>query len=190
MNDSNICECRQYSCTTCLADIFPVYFNGTPAASVSNTVRVIVRCNTDIVFVQVLFGLDILVPMHFGNKTVDLLVAGPNEGQNNGPFLYTISGTIGATYAGIERGVSVPFCDCRSRWCFLTSALKIPGIAISAGNGTHRSFTTNTGLPDDPANTVARLTANFVAALANTTNTTTDRILPLSVGLGYVYLSH
>lgn len=43
--------------------------------------------------------------MHFGNKTIDLVVAGPNEGQNNGPFLYTISGTIGATYAAVERNV-------------------------------------------------------------------------------------
>ena len=66
------------------------YFNGTPAATVA-------------------FALDVIVPMKFGspaNQTIDLIVAGPNEGQNNGPFLYTLSGTIAATYFGVERGVN------------------------------------------------------------------------------------
>ncbi|KAF7796743.1 hypothetical protein EIP86_007926 [Pleurotus ostreatoroseus] len=120
------------------------YFNGTPAAAV-------------------IFGIDILAPQHFKNEKIDLVVAGPNEGQNNGPFLYTISGTIGATYAAVERG--------------------IPGIAISAGNGTHRSFTTNTGKADDPANIAARLTVNFVEALAKGVDTKKERLLPLGLGL-------
>ena len=29
---------------------------------------------------------------------------------------------------------------------------QVPAVAFSAGNGTHRSFTTNTGEKDDPAN--------------------------------------
>ena len=33
----------------------------------------------------------------------------PNEGQNNGPFLYTLSGTIGAAYISVERGVCSSF---------------------------------------------------------------------------------
>lgn len=65
------------------------YFNGTPAATVA-------------------FGLDIVAPMHFGNKTIDLVVTGPNEGSNLGPFLYTLSGTLGAAYAAVYRGVCIP----------------------------------------------------------------------------------
>ncbi|KAK0197438.1 sure-like protein [Armillaria mellea] len=121
------------------------YFNGTPAASA-------------------VFGIDIIAPMHFGSKPIDLVVSGPNEGGNNGPFLYTLSGTIGASYASVERG--------------------IPAIAISAGNGTHRSFTTNTGAKDDPANIAAQLVADFVAALAFGIDTTKTRLLPLGVGIG------
>ncbi|KAK0483315.1 sure-like protein [Armillaria novae-zelandiae] len=121
------------------------YFNGTPAASA-------------------VFGIDIIAPVHFGSKPIDLVVSGPNEGGNNGPFLYTLSGTIGASYASVERG--------------------IPAIAISAGNGTHRSFTNNTGAKDDPANIAAQLVANFVAALARGIDTTKTRLLPLGVGIG------
>ena len=43
--------------------------------------------------------------MHFGNQSIDLVVAGPNEGANAGPFLYTLSGTMGATYISVYRGV-------------------------------------------------------------------------------------
>ena len=38
--------------------------------------------------------------------------------------------------------------------------------------------------PDDPANIVANLTANFVDALVNTTKQG-DRILPVGVGIKY-----
>ncbi|KAK7693133.1 hypothetical protein QCA50_002699 [Cerrena zonata] len=119
------------------------YFNATPSESV-------------------LFGLDIVIPQFFDNRTIDLVVSGPNEGNNLGPFTYTLSGTIGAAYTAVERGV--------------------PAIAFSAGNGTHRSYTTNTGLPDDPANIAGRLSANLVAALASGFNGT-GRLLPLGVGL-------
>lgn len=54
------------------------YYNGTPAA-----------CT--------FFALDYVVPKYWGGKKVDLLVSGPNFGDNLGPFLYTLSGTIGAT---------------------------------------------------------------------------------------------
>jgi 5'-nucleotidase len=84
-----------------------------------------------------LFGIDVLGPKHFGTGDIDLVIAGPNESQNNGPFFYTISGTVGATYASIERSY--------------------PAIAVNAGNGTHRSFTTNTGEASDPANLAAKV---------------------------------
>ena len=54
------------------------YYNGTPAA---------------VTFV----ALDYVVPTYTNWTKVDLLVAGPNFGNNLGPFLYTLSGTIGAT---------------------------------------------------------------------------------------------
>ncbi|TDL25054.1 5'/3'-nucleotidase sure [Rickenella mellea] len=123
------------------------YFNGTPAATAA-------------------FALDIIAPIHFGkpaNQSVDLVVSGPNEGNNNGPFLYTLSGTIGAAYLSVERG--------------------FPAIALSAGNNTHRSFTTNTGAKTDPANLAAAVTAQLVTALARGVNTKKQRLLPLGVGI-------
>ncbi|KAH9946376.1 sure-like protein [Epithele typhae] len=88
------------------------------------------------------FGIDIVAPKKFGSVPIDLVVSGPNEGHNNGPFLFTLSGTIGAAYLAVERG--------------------IPAIAFSAGNNTHRSFTTNTGEADDPANLAAKVSPTFV----------------------------
>ncbi|KAI0362765.1 5'/3'-nucleotidase sure [Trametes cingulata] len=123
-------------------DLF--YFNGTPAATV-------------------VFGIDIVAPMHFGSSPIDLVVSGPNEGQNNGPFLYTLSGTIGAAYTAVERG--------------------IPAIAFSAGNSTHRSFTTNTNKKSDPANLAAKVVADLVRALSDKVNVTQELLLPLGVGL-------
>lgn len=55
---------------------------------------------------QAVFGLDVIRPMVLGNDTnIDLVVAGPNEGGNAGPWLFTLSGTIGATYHSVYRGV-------------------------------------------------------------------------------------
>ncbi len=54
---------------------------------------------------QAVFGIDIIAPQKFGSTPIDLVVSGPNEGQNNGPFVYTLSGTVGATYTSVERGV-------------------------------------------------------------------------------------
>ena len=60
------------------ADSHIWYYNGTPAA-------------------VTFFALDYVVPKYTGWSKVDLLVSGPNFGNNLGPFLYTLSGTIGAT---------------------------------------------------------------------------------------------
>ncbi|KAI0332087.1 5'/3'-nucleotidase sure [Cubamyces sp. BRFM 1775] len=123
-------------------DLF--YFNGTPAAAV-------------------VFGIDILAPIHFGSNPIDLVVSGPNEGQNNGPFVFTLSGTVGATYTAVERG--------------------IPAVAFSAGNSTHRSYTTNTGDASDPANLAAKVVVNIVRALSSNVNVSQERLLPLGVGM-------
>ena len=53
---------------------------------------------------QAVFGIDLIAPKVFG-APIDLVVSGPNEGNNLGPFIYTLSGTVGATYTSIERGV-------------------------------------------------------------------------------------
>jgi len=67
-------------------DINVWYFDGTPASCVS-------------------FGMDYLIPKHFHNKSVDLVIAGPNEGTNISPGMFTLSGTIGATYSAVGRGL-------------------------------------------------------------------------------------
>ena len=54
------------------------YYNGTPAA-------------------VTFFALDYVVPRFTKRSKVDLVVSGPNFGNNLGPFLYTLSGTTGAT---------------------------------------------------------------------------------------------
>lgn len=92
-NDKKICERRVVPFPGNATDApSPTgYFNGSPAASA-------------------IFGLDVVAPQVYGaNHTFDLVVSGPNEGQNAGPFLYTLSGTVGATYASVERGVSADF---------------------------------------------------------------------------------
>lgn len=96
---------------------------------------------------------------------MDLLVAGPNFGGNLGPFLYTLSGTIGATYTAVERN--------------------IPAIAFSAGNSGLRSYTeinktTPSGYPD-PATIDAQLAVALVNQIAQ--NTKGQRIFPLGYSL-------
>ena len=44
-----------------------------------------------------MFALDYVVPKYWNGAKVDLLVSGPNFGNNPGSSLYTLSGTIGAT---------------------------------------------------------------------------------------------
>ena len=97
---------------------------------------------------------------------MDLVVNGPNFGTNLGPFLYKLSGTIGATYAAVYRS--------------------IPAIAFSAGNGGQRSYTnvsnaTPIGLPD-PATIDAQLSVSLVNQLVANTPAG-QRILPLGYGI-------
>ncbi|KAF2670733.1 5'/3'-nucleotidase sure [Microthyrium microscopicum] len=119
------------------------YYNGTPAA-----------CT--------FFALDYVIPKAWNSTLPDLFVSGPNEGNNLGPFLYTLSGTIGAAYAAIERG--------------------IPGIAFSAGNGTHRSYTTvANGSTTDVAVLNAKAAVKVVNQLASSVKS--GRLLPYGYGI-------
>ncbi|KAF7198094.1 Acid phosphatase [Pseudocercospora fuligena] len=123
------------------------YYNGTPAATA---------------FV----GLDYVLPNFSNFKEPDLVVAGPNFGLNLGPFLYTLSGTAGYTYASVGRGY--------------------PAIAFSGGNPEQRSYTwinktTASGHPD-PATIQAQLAVKVVQALVKATPKG-ERLLPLGYGI-------
>lgn len=65
-----------------------------------------------------LYGLDVAAPAKWG-KQPDLVISGPNEGNNTG-LVVNSSGTVANALYGINRGV--------------------PSIAISAGETTGRSF--------------------------------------------------
>lgn len=116
------------------------YFDGTPGA-----------CT--------LFGLDQVVPGFFKNKSIDLAVTGPNEGTNLGPFLYTLSGTLGASYVVVERG--------------------FPAIAFSASTAIRDYTTLNYDNSSDESIIIATDTANLVSTLGDSQK---GRILPLGLG--------
>ncbi|KAF2807008.1 acid phosphatase precursor [Mytilinidion resinicola] len=103
------------------------YYNGTPAACV---------------FV----ALDYVLPRYGSFKTPDLVVSGPNFGTNLGPFLYTLSGTMGATYAAVGRS--------------------IPGIAFSGSNPSVPYFnvTNSTNQATWTAAVSARVIKSFIEA--------------------------
>ncbi|KAJ9095237.1 hypothetical protein QFC21_005603 [Naganishia friedmannii] len=99
------------------------------------------------------------------NKSVDLVVSGPNEGSNLGPLVFTLSGTLGAAYVAVGRG--------------------IPAVAFSAGNSTKRSYKDwNPNDPTDIANVHGKLGADLVSALAYGRDISKgDKVLPTSLGL-------
>lgn len=133
------------------------YFNGTPAA-----------CSG--------WALD-HDAQYFFNATsrndstagVDLVVSGPNEGTNLGPFLYTLSGTIGASYFAVERGV--------------------PSIAISASTDIRQYTSLNLSDPNDESIKIATYSANFVTTVSDEAKSSNSsaRILPLGIGLTVNY---
>jgi 5'-nucleotidase len=121
------------------------YYNGTPAACTA-------------------VGLDYVLPKYANFSTPDLLIAGPNFGDNLGTYAYTGSGTIGASYYAVERN--------------------IPAIAFSATNPT-QSYTTLTNT-SNPATWAAELSVKLVGILANATKAG-ERLLPLGYGLNVNY---
>jgi len=86
-----------------------------------------------------MYGLDVLAPARWG-KAPDLVLSGPNEGQNVGRVVIN-SGTIGNAQFAAGRG--------------------IPAIALSAGTDT----VDNSGLAAAGSRTVAQLTVKLIAAL-------------------------
>ncbi|KAG7661169.1 uncharacterized protein J8A68_005319 [[Candida] subhashii] len=122
------------------------YFNGTPASCVA-------------------FGASYLLPTYFkNNNQIDLVVSGPNEGQNVSPGLFTISGTIGATYNAVYRD--------------------IPAVAFSGANTNNSFFKDDLDMSDklEPSTIYAEKVVEFVNALFAGEGHNT-RALPLGVGL-------
>ncbi|PMD45504.1 sure-like protein, partial [Hyaloscypha variabilis F] len=112
------------------------YYNGTPSTCV-------------------MAALDYIFPT-FANFTLpDLVLSCPNYGDNLGDFAYTGSGTIGATYFSIGRG--------------------IPAIAFSA------NYQRKGRAQDDPAKIASSLAANLVQSLI--VKASGSRVLPLGYGL-------
>ncbi|KAI9744734.1 MAG: hypothetical protein M1818_001659 [Claussenomyces sp. TS43310] len=123
------------------------YYNGTPAA-------------------QVFVALDYILPNFTEFSVPDLVMSGPNYGLNLGPYLYTLSGTNGATYAAVERG--------------------IPAIAFSTGNEIQTPYyyvnTSGTAVGLRDPNTISgQLAANLAQTLIKGANG--GRLLPLGYGL-------
>ncbi|KAJ4360710.1 uncharacterized protein N0V89_001277 [Didymosphaeria variabile] len=117
------------------------YYNGTPAA-----------CT----FV----ALDYVLPRYYPGWTPDLALAGPNYGTNLGPFVYSLSGTLGATYAAVSRS--------------------IPAIALSASNAAVPYF--NVTNSSHPAALAAKASYAVVKQFINAT-AEGARVLPLGYGV-------
>lgn len=112
------------------------YVNGTPIMSM-------------------LYGVDVQAKTRWG-KNPDLVLSGPNEGQNVGAIVMS-SGTIGNAQNAASRG--------------------IPAIALSADSST----ADNTNLANPESIKVAKLTTDLLAALQAKSGT--DPLLPAGVAL-------
>lgn len=124
------------------------YFNGTPASCVA-------------------FWLKYVSPKYFQNVSVDLVVSGPNEGTNMSPGMFTLSGTMGATYNAVYRG--------------------IPAVAFSGSNSNNSLYSDDLDLNDplSPSTIYAEKTTEFVNQLFKAAGD--NRVLPLGVGINVNY---
>lgn len=122
------------------------YFNGTPSSCVA-------------------FALNYIMPKYYNNKTVDLVVSGPNEGTNMSPGLYTLSGTMGATYSAVNRG--------------------IPAIAFSGSNSNNSFYKDDVSKENDKTftpNILAKKVVQLVDALFASYHNHPN-MLPVTTGL-------
>lgn len=102
-----------------------------------------------------LYGIDIVAVARWG-RPPDLVISGPNEGQNLGHIVVS-SGTVSNVQYAVSRG--------------------IPAIAVSAGEGT----ADNPGLANPESAVVAQRTVELVSALAR--GERGQRLLPPGVAL-------
>ncbi|RVD90411.1 uncharacterized protein DFL_001377 [Arthrobotrys flagrans] len=129
------------------------YYNGTPAA-------------------VTFFALNYPVKRQqiFNGSEPDLIVTGPNEGSNADPFVFTLSGTFGAAYAAVSRG--------------------IPAIAFSATDILNREYTA-VNTTNDLATILGKLATKVVGRLEAKANGENSRLLPYGYGLNvnFPYIS-
>ncbi|KAH9856282.1 sure-like protein [Lenzites betulinus] len=96
------------------------------------------------------FGIRTLAPKFFSGAAPDLVVSGPNIGNNLG-LVVLLSGTVGAASDSALSGV--------------------PAVAFSGASGSQVSYTTLTSTPDAASSVAARtyaaLTATFVKTLVS-----------------------
>jgi 5'-nucleotidase len=104
---------------------------------------------------SLMYGLDVLAPARWG-KAPDLVLSGPNEGQNVGKLVIN-SGTIGNAQFAAGRG--------------------LPAIALSAGTNS----TDNNTLASPVSRTVAQLTTKLLTTLQAKAGT--GPLLPAGVAL-------
>ncbi|MBX7075610.1 MAG: 5'/3'-nucleotidase SurE [Pirellulales bacterium] len=104
-----------------------------------------------------MYGLDILAQERWG-AAPDLVLSGPNEGQNVG-LIVNSSGTVGNVQFAAARG--------------------IPAIALSAGTNT----VDNTDLANPNSAVVADLTVQLIEALESKVQKNGDPLLPEGVAL-------
>lgn len=102
-----------------------------------------------------LYGLDVVAQARWG-KAPDLVLSGPNEGQNVGSIVIS-SGTVSVAQYGAIRG--------------------IPSIALSGGMNT----ADNKDLANPASVTIAKLSADFISALKK--GASGKPILPVGVSL-------
>lgn len=111
------------------------------------------------------FAESYLLPTHFNiSDKIDLVVSGPNEGQNVSPSLFTLSGTLGAVYNAVYRD--------------------IPAIAFS-GPSTNNSFYQDDLDLDDPldASTIYAIKITEMVTQLFETQGVNERALPIGLGL-------
>jgi 5'-nucleotidase len=106
----------------------------------------------------VLYGVDVLAPSIFGIGKLDLVLSGPNEGQNVG-LLGAHSGTVGAVVTTINRGI--PSIACSADTSEPNTAL-IGQLMVKLINGLSRTATGGINLGG------AGLNVNFPRLDANT----------------------
>lgn len=95
--------------------------------------------------------------------TIDLVVSGPNEGNNMGQALYTLLGTMGATYNSIYRG--------------------LPAVAFSGTNSNNSFFKDSLDTdPLNPSNIYANKIVEFVAQIFKSQGENSNA-LPITTGI-------
>lgn len=163
------------------------YFDGTPAACI-------------------FWALDQVKPF---NGDIDLLVSGPNFGTNLGPSLFTLSGTIGATYTAIERGIpGIAFSASNNASGYVSRptarTADSPPLVFTLITSPHSRLALQQELdlenPNEPSNLIAVASANFVNSFASQRlhkrsytpknqglGKSSNRILPYAIGLNVNY---